>query len=136
MTIENARGVELQERIPHEMLADEPSMAALAAQAIEAAGPGHRADPDSVLAGIRRMATTQIRHWFAALHRPAEAEHIERIVAREDFHEQALWDHLTGDPGKISVHNQLAQLLTSELARQILVGSIRQGNHNPQQPAR
>lgn len=107
----------------------DPSITALALHAIATAGPECHADLDSVLAGILRMANTRIHHWFAALHRPAEAEFVASMLVQPDFDEQILWDYLSGDPGKVQVRRQLAQFLDSDLVQQILVGSIRQGNH-------
>ena len=108
----------------------DPSVTALALHAIATAGPELNTDPQSVLAGILRMANTRIHHWFAALHRPAEAEFVAEMLLRPDFNEQMLWDYLSGDPGKVQVRGQLAQFLDSDLVQQILVGSIRQGNHS------
>lgn len=108
----------------------DPSVTALALHAIVSAGPECHADLDSVMAGILRMANTRIHHWFAALHRPAEAEFVADMLVRPDFNEQMLWDYLNGDPGKVQVRRQLAQFLDSDLVQQILVGSIRQGNHS------
>ncbi len=116
---------------PHGLLADETSISELAASCIAAAGSGHAADPARVISAILNMAATQVRHWFVALDRPAEAAAFEAVLGRHDFQEQMLWESLTGDPGKTKVHAQLAQLLSSDLVHQILVGSIRQGNHTP-----
>lgn len=114
---------------PHELLAEETSVSELAASCIAAAGSSHSADPAHVIAAILNMAATQVRHWFGALNRPSEAAAFEALLGGHDFQEHMLWDSLTGDSGKTQVHNQLAQLLSSDLVRQILVGSIRQGNH-------
>lgn len=110
----------------HPMLACQPRITELATQCLDAAGPDHGADLALVEAAIVNMSCTQVRNWFTALHRKVDAENFSRLPARPDFSEHMLWDHLTGDPQKIKIRNQLAELLNSDLVRQIVVGAIRQ----------
>ncbi len=116
---------------PHPMLAYEPRITELATLCLDAAGPDHGAELARVEAAIVNMSCTQVHNWFTALKRPAEAERFSRLPTRADFSEQMLWDNLLGDPGKVRIHNQLAELLSSELVQQIVVGAIRQHFHTP-----
>ncbi|WP_315915769.1 hypothetical protein [Arthrobacter sp. lap29] len=120
-----------EQRMPHELMAAEPSISELAARCISAAGTAHDADPASVRMGILNMAATQLPHWFRAERRTAEATAVEQMLARDDFQEQQLWAFLADDPGRLAARNKLAELLSSSLVHDIVVGSIRQGNHAP-----
>lgn len=124
-------------RVPHALLAAEPDMAELAARCIDAAGPEYYVDHGTIEARLLAMSCAQVQNWFTALRRPADAALVARMAERESFTGQMLWDFLTGDPGKIAVHNRLAQLLDSDLVAEIVIGSIRQGFHAPaDQPTR
>ena len=118
-------------RVHHALLAAEPDLADLVARCVETAGPDHCADHGTIQARLLAMSCTQVQNWFTALRRPADAALVAGMAARDGFTEQTLWNFLTGDPGKIAVHNRLVQLLDSELVQEIVVGSIRQGFHTP-----
>lgn len=118
-------------RIHSVHLSAEPGFAELAYDCIQTAGPGHPADPVSVLTGIYNITTAQVSQWFTALRRPHDGQTFAALFTRAGFADQDLWDYLTGDPGKIAVHNQLADLLSSAQLHDIITGSIRDGNHTP-----
>lgn len=118
-------------RVHSTHLSSEPSFVDLAFSCINAAGPEHPADPVSVLTGIYNITAAQVAQWFTALRRPQDGQSFHDLFHRDDFTDQHLWDFLTGDPGKIAAHNQLAELLASEQLHDVITSSIRQGSHAP-----
>lgn len=116
-------------RVESVHLSVEPSMLALAQECIAAAGPEHTASPSAVLTGIYGYATAQVRQAFTALRRPDEGDGFEALYSLPGFTDQVLWDYLTGDPGRIAVHNHLAEQLASEPVRDALIGGIRAGHY-------
>jgi hypothetical protein len=104
-------------------------MLALANDCVAAAGPGHAGELSSVLTGIYNYVTSEVRRSFTALRRPEAGDGFEALFALPGFDEQMLWDYLTGDPGKIAVHNHLAEQLESEPVKDTLVRGIRGGNY-------
>ncbi|MDD0858254.1 hypothetical protein NHF46_11705 [Arthrobacter alpinus] len=113
---------------PH--LSTEPSLTAFAASCITAAGADHTADPVSVLTAIYNVASAQVGQWFTALNRTHDGETFDALFALDHYTDQYLWDYLTGDGGKIAVHNNLAKFLDSERLKEIITTSIRNGHHN------
>jgi len=116
-------------RVESAHLSSEPSMLALAQECLAAAGPEHPATPLDVLTGIYTYATAQVRQAFTALRQPQDGDGFEALYSLPGFTEQMLWDYLTGDPGRIAVHNHLAEQLSSEPVRHALVRGIRAGNY-------
>lgn len=124
--------VEVPVRAHSAHLLSEPSMLALARDCAEAAGPGHAGELSSVLTAVFNYVTSEVRRSFTALHRPEAGDGFEALYALPGFNEQMLWDYLTGDPGKIAVHNHLAEQLESEPVREALIQGIRAGSYSPQ----
>lgn len=124
--------VEVPVRAHSAHLLPEPSMLALARDCAEAAGPGHAGELSNVLTAVFNYVTSEVRRSFTALHRPEAGDGFEALYALPGFNEQMLWDYLTGDPGKIAVHNHLAEQLESEPVRDALIQGVRAGNYSPQ----
>lgn len=120
-----------EQRVPHENLGAAPSVSEVASRCITTAGSAHAADPDSVKAGILKMLATQLLHWFRTQRRTTDATAIGEMLGMDDFQEQQLWAFLAADPARSSAHKKLSELLSSSLVHDIVVGSIRQGNHAP-----
>lgn len=111
-------------------LSEEPSFTHLAASCITSAGAEHTADPVSVLTAVYNVTSAQVSQWFTTLNRPRDGQTFDTLFAAENFTDQHLWDYLTGDGGKIAVHNNLADFLTSEHLKNIITTSIQEGHHN------
>lgn len=116
-------------RVESVHLSSEPSMLALAHECLAAAGSEQPARPLAVLIGIYTYATAQVRQAFTALGRPKDGDGFEALYSLPGFTDQLLWDYLTGDPGRIAVHNHLAEQLSSEPVRHALVRDIQAGNY-------
>jgi hypothetical protein len=116
-------------RIHSNHLSIEPGFTALAVDCISAAGSEHHVDLMSVLTGILNITSAQVGQWFKALGRPDDAKAFNDLFELDGFKEQYLWDYLTGDPGKIAIHNQLAELLASAQIHDLITNSILEGHH-------
>lgn len=130
VTAQGSTDVGIPVRMHSALLTSEPSMTALAKDCAEAAGPGHAGELSNVLTAIYTYVTSEVRRSFTALHRPEAGDGFEALYALPGFNEQMLWDYLTGDSGKIAVHNHLAEQLESEPVRDALIQGIRAGNYS------
>lgn len=115
-------------RVESRLLEEEVNFLGLANSYIEAAGPDHVADTMTLLSRIYTIVQAQVVASLQALGKHAEAAQYSGLLERPDFDDQMLWDALTGDPSRIAVHNQVAQLLRSESLKETFVTAIRSGS--------